>query len=108
MRGRHYIDLYGLKITEEQKTPWFGVDTPPSRPGFYELRDKTGAILDGRYLSGKWSVAYAGGPYELLRVPPFGLEWRGLLTDPQTRLKNAISESNSFTKNADGSRQWIL
>lgn len=91
MRGRHYIDQYGHEFTEEQKTAWFSVSTPPSRSGHYELRDKKGRdgdIFKGQYLtSGKWSVAYFDDDYTLLKLPPVGLEWRGLIADPQILLK---------------------
>jgi len=76
--------MSGPRFTEEQKTPWFSLAQPPSRPGNYELRKKgSNEIIDGRYSDGKWYVAFREIPYTPLHLPHSGLEWRGLISEPK-------------------------
>jgi len=81
-----YMGMY-IRFPEELKTPWYRVSEPPSRPGHYELRKKgSHDISTVQYADGKWDMPFDGPA-----------EWRGLIANPQTLLKDYISLDGSLS-----------
>ena len=92
------------QYTDDQKTPWFGGDDLPIRPGRYEMRMRMSKeILDGIFSGGRWKIEYDGkhhaGPTNLRTF-----EWRGLNSEP----KNEPSSEMGRPMMEGGQMVWIM